>query len=438
MQARLTFGVAALVLLSWLVAPSRVTAQVKVFVDFTSDVHNGAGGAGGDGADWIEELNKATTTVPDFDSTERAVIEADILTQLTTIYAGYDITFSLTAPSSPYDVIAMGKDNTGFGSLGIALTDQGNTISGQVAEVATGNFTSTLDEFSGMTDRATQMAQIATSLAGTAAHELGHTLGLSHHDAYSHPSVVPATYGSTAGVQNTHTMATDDTGLDEPGREVTRSMSRWSKAKLDVAGGAIGAIAGDHQKLVATPIPLDTSEESPGIDAGPMIASAKPIAMSTGSSSGMLLGFVSGNPDDTNGAPPPDHTADVDTWRIGIPGPGFITAEIFGTNRFGSFGYNTALELLDSSGSLIYSNDNVLYDGDTYNTGTLRQTDPLLLNIPVFAPGFYYIRITNPVPIEVGTSDAYWLLAGFAPVPEPVALSVLPPALLLLQRRRRS
>ena len=94
MRAKLILGVVGLVLSSWSVA----SAQVKVFVDFTSDVHNGAGGgAGGDGVDWIEELNKATTTVPDFDATERATIEADILSQLSTIYAGYDVTF-FTSP----------------------------------------------------------------------------------------------------------------------------------------------------------------------------------------------------------------------------------------------------------------------------------------------------------------------------------------------------
>jgi len=436
-----SFFIGLLAVASILFSAPRAVAQVKVFVDFTSDTHNGAGGGPNGMADWIHELNKATTTVPDFDSTDRATIEADILSQLGTIYAGYDVTFFTSPPSSPYDAIAFGKDNTGFGSLGVAPVDQANIASGQVAEVATGNFTSTLDEFSGMTDRASQLAQIATSLAGTAAHELGHTLGLSHHDAYSHPSIVPGTYASTAGVQNTHTMATDDTGLIETEREVTRSLSLWSRAKLDIAGGADGKIdggTGPHHSLVSGPILLDVTEESPGVDAGPSIGGAIPITMAAGESSGMLLGFVAGNADDPNGAPPPDHTTDVDTWRIGIPSAGWISAEVFGTMRFGSGGYNTMLELLDSSGALVFSNDNVSYDGNTYNSGTLRQTDPFLLNIPVSTPGFYYLRVIPVAPPEVAPGDGYWLLAGFQAVPEPgTAGALLAVAALLVRRQRR-
>ena len=162
------------------------------------------------------------------------------------------------------------------------------------------------------------------------------------------------------------------------------------------------------------------------------------MTMAGGATSGMLLGFVAGNADDTNGAPPPDHTMDVDVYRMGVPGPGWITAEVFSTARFGAGGYNTAMELLDPFGSPIFGVDNIHYDDDTYNTGTFQQPDPLLLNIPVPGPGFYYLRITNPVPGEVGPTDAYWLLAGWQAVPEPGSVTALLAvgALAMLRRGR--
>jgi hypothetical protein len=171
-----------------------------------------------------------------------------------------------------------------------------------------------------------------------------------------------------------------------------------------------------------------------------MIGSAYSITMATGESSGMLIGFVAGNADDTNGPPPPDHAMDVDVYKIGVPGAGWVTAEVFSTARFGSGGYNTAMELLDPFGMPIFGVDNVHYDDDTYSAGTLQQTDPLLLNIPVPGPGFYYIRLTNPAPMEVGTLDAYWLLAGWqaVAVPEPGSVTGLLAvgALAMLRRGR--
>jgi len=415
-----------------------VQAQVKVFVDFTSDTHNGAGGAPNGIPDWVDELGKLTTAtgVAPFTPMERTGIETDIMLQLSTIYAGYDVTFLTTPPATPYDTLNFGADSTGAPSstaLGIAPTDQANIASSQKADIFTANFKSILDEFTGSVGRPMQLGQIATALAGTGAHELGHTFGLDHHDAYSHPSIHPATYASTGGVQNLYTMATGETGLSETGREMLRTLSPWSKAKLDITGGAIGHIGGDHQKLVTSPIPLDVSEEAPGVDAGSTIATAKSMSMSMGSTSGMLIGFVAGTPD---GATPPMAMMDADMWKIGIPSPGLLSAEVFSVERFGTFGYNTKLELFDSGGLPMFGVDDLHYVGDTFNSGTFRQTDPAMINIPIFSPGFYYLKVSPTVFADVGALDGYWLVAGFLPIPEPTSLSALCCGVGLLIARR--
>ncbi|MDZ4819299.1 MAG: hypothetical protein SGJ20_10035 [Planctomycetota bacterium] len=300
--------------------------------------------------------------------------------------------------------------------MGIAPLDQANIASSQSADIFTANFKSTLDEFSGSVGRPMQLGQISTALAGTGAHELGHTFGLDHHDAYSHPSISPPTYAATGGVQNIYTMATGSTGLSETERETPRTLAPWSKAKLDLTGGAVGHIGGTHLKMVASPIPLDVSEEGLGVDAGDTIATAKPMTMSMGSTSGMLLGFVAGTPD---GASPPIAAMDADMWKIGIPSAGWLSAEIFSVERFGMFGYDTKLELFDSGGLPMFTVDDLLYDDDTFNAADFRQTDPAMLNIPIASPGFYYLKVSPTVFADVGMSDGYWLMAGFQPIPEP-------------------
>ena len=89
-------------------------AAVDVWVDFTSDFHNGANGPPNGIADWIDELNDATGAapgVPDFTAAERAQIESIIVANLQTMYAGYDINFVTSEPAGEHDVIYMARDN---------------------------------------------------------------------------------------------------------------------------------------------------------------------------------------------------------------------------------------------------------------------------------------------------------------------------------------
>jgi hypothetical protein len=398
-------------------------AQVTVWVDFTSDIHNGAASGPNGTADWIHELAKATLDagVTVFTDAERASIEADILSQLATIYADYDVTFTTTMPASGvFDAIAYGRNSFGFGSLGEADTDPTNIASSQVAGIATGNFGFILDEFTGVDSRATQMSQIATALAGTGAHELGHTFGLMHQHAYSDPSITPATYGATGGAQNAYMMATGPTGLDEAEREVIRGFSPWEKAMFDVAGGASAAYTGPlyhHQKLVTTPIMIDLTEDGP-FDVGMMPPAAMPLMLIPGETSGMNLAVVAGDLDLTDD--------DVDMFKFFLPRPSVLTAEIFSSNRFEPpFNFDPVL-ILSSPGGVIASNDDVFFDGDVYDGVTFRENDPYLLNIPLM-PGEYFLLVhaspMSSVPPMPG--DAYWLMVGATTVPEPTTVGLL-------------
>lgn len=416
-----------------------VNAQVSVFVDFVSDTHNGVGGPSNGIPDWVDELDKlaASAGITPFTPAERTGIETAIMTDLSTIYAGYLITFSTVAPSAPFDTLDFGKTSFGgFTALGIAPRDPANTASMQTCGIAPANFDFILDEFSGTTGRSMQLSQISTALAGTGAHELLHSLGPDHHAAYSDPTITPATYGATGGVQNMYIMATGPTGLTETGREVLRSFSPWEKAMLDITGGAAGFISGANLKTVSSPIILDVSEEMPGVDAGSTFATAKPMGLSPGETSGMLIGFVAGTPDGPPG--PGGFMFDTDMWKISLPSAGLLTAEVFSTEIFGSFGYDTTLELFDFMGTPLAFNDDVKYAGDMFGTGTTWQTDPFLLNIPIAFAGDYFLKLSPKFGGDVGASDGYWLAAGFSPVPEPnsAILVLMAGALSLICRRR--
>jgi hypothetical protein len=422
-----------------LLLSSVANAQVSVFVDFTSDTHDGTGGAPNGIPDWVDELDKlaASTGITPFTPGEKTGIETSIMMQLSTIYSDYLVSFSTVAPAIPFDTLNFGKSSFGFGALGIAPRDPANTASSQLCEIAPANFTFILDEFSGTTMRSSQISQISTALAGTGAHELLHSFGPAHHAAYSDPSITPATYAATGGVQNKYIMATGPTGLTELGREMLRSLSPWEKAMLDITGGAAGKIIGTNLSVVSSPIILDVSEEGPGIDAGDTLLTAKTMLLAPGETSGMLMGFVAGTPD---GPPGPMFMFDTDIWKISLPSAGLLNAEIFSSEIFGTFGYDTTLTLLDFMGTPIGFNDDVMYSGDIFGSGALAQTDPFLLNIPIASAGDYFLKVTPKFGGDVGTFDGYWLAAGFSPVPEPgsAGLLLMVASLSLLHRRRRA
>lgn len=424
--------------ISVLLVAMEARGQITVWVDFASDTHNGIGGGPNGIPDWVDELDKATAAagVTTFSAAERATIESSIMSDLSTIYSGYSITFTTAVPgSSPFDAIAFGATSFGFGSLGVAPLDVGNIASGQVASVAPGNFDFILDEFTGSGSRPAQIAQISTALAGTGAHELLHTLGGMHHHAYSNPGIHPATYGATGGLQNLHIMATGPTGLTEPGREVLRSLSPWERAMLDVTGGAAAAYpALDNQSAVSSPVLIDLTEDGP-FDAGSSLVTAMPISFTPGETSGFDLALVAGDV---------DMPGDVDLFSFLLGAPGTLTVEIFSENRFGPpFTVDSMLTLLDSTGTPILMKDDLFYLDDVFDAGTFQGNDPFLLNIPVVAPGVYFLSVTgSPMPsFPTSPGDAYWLMAGFraAAIPEPgsgVVLLVLAGAVTACSRRR--
>ena len=94
----------------------------NIWVDFTSDFHNGNDGASNGVADWIDELNEATSRAGtnQFSTAERATIESNILNSLNNIYSDYNLNFVTSQPAGVHEVIYFGQDNDNSG-VGLSL-----------------------------------------------------------------------------------------------------------------------------------------------------------------------------------------------------------------------------------------------------------------------------------------------------------------------------
>jgi len=263
-----------LLLLCCFGAIEKAHSQIDVWVDFTSDFHDGNNGASNGVADWIDEMTEATNSVgaTAFSASERSVIESNILDGLRLTYAGYNVNFVTSQPTSVHDVIYMGRDDdhpsVSTTNLGSAPLDIGNlftngyTIMGGnppgVPKVMTSNFGGFIETFE---SRAQQISEFSTAIAGTTGHELGHTPGLLHHFVYSAPSIGPSNYSNTNGAQNKFLMATGSTGLNEVERETHRGLSPFSRVMLDITGGASSQFTGQNTlSMVSNPVFSNTEE----------------------------------------------------------------------------------------------------------------------------------------------------------------------------------
>ena len=457
------------------VAAPAITASVvsptgrNIWVDFTSDFHNGNDGASNGVADWIDELNEATSRAGtnQFSTAERATIESNILNSLNNIYGDYNLNFVTSQPAGVHEVIYFGQDNdnsgVGNGTFGSAQSDIGNLDTNtytafflddpdgdpnSVPKVATGNFNSALEP--AFDTRAESIQEISTSLAGTAAHELGHTLGLQHHFAYSASGITPDNLSDTGGLQNQHVIATGGTGINEREREqADRTFSPFSRVVLDIAGGVtsqIGNFGRENTSIVDNPVFSDASELGTQNDAGDTFATAQQLSFQRGDTSGADISFIEADLD--GGAD------DVDIFSFTLTGETTFTSHLFSEELRFAREFDPTLVLFDLAGTEIASSDDISYGGDTFDTDTIAgqvtgnastSDDSFLFNV-VLDAGIYFLEVrASDVDISDNplSGDQYFLVTSLVPsaaaVPEPSSAILLTLALSsgLLVRRRK-
>ena len=408
-----------------------------IWVDFTSDFHDGADGDANGVADWIDELNQATSRAgaDQFSAAERATIEGNILNSLNNIYAGYNLNFVTNEPNGTHEVIYFGHDNDhpGVNSLGSAQSDIGNLDTNtytlaflnnpdgdppNVPKVTTGNFNFALEP--NFDTRAEMIQELSTSLAGTAAHELSHSFGLQHHFTYSAIGITSENLNDTGGLQNQHVIATGGTGLSEREREEgDRSFAPFSRVILDIAGGVtseIGDFGRENTPIVDNPVFSDASELGSANDAGDTFETAQPLSFQRGDSSGADISFVEADLD--GGA------SDIDVFRFTTNVETTFSTHVLSEELRFSREFDPALALFDSSGTVIASSDDISYGGDSIDVDTIAglsdsstSDDSFLFNI-VLGPGTYFLEV-RPTDVDISdfpsSGDQYFLVTSLVP-----------------------
>ena len=365
---------------------SSARASIEVYLDFASGDFN---------ARVDTALGRASTAA------ERTAIRAGIETNLGTMYSGYAVNFDSSAPAGVYTTLNFGLTGSG---LGVAdHIDYRNQDLTDTARIFTGNFGFIVESGD---PHAEQISELTMALSGTAAHELGHNLGLRHYDSYSDVSFDGTTPAPTGGIQNTNVMATGSTGLNEAGRETLRDFSPTSMAKLEIgdemtagsplAHAAISETAGAHS-TAATAQDLD-----PSLDALPISGFEK---------GGNVIGILTAN--DLSDFYSFTAEAGTEMWVN-------IVTDI--ANDFDS-----VVDLYSSDGvTVLESGDDIEYSSTHIGSGSTRSFGGAMYKLSLGYTGLYYLSITGFDREDVGNYEMLLLLDSPDEnlVPEPGSLAI--------------
>ncbi|GMV83062.1 MAG: hypothetical protein AMXMBFR7_42460 [Planctomycetota bacterium] len=349
-------------------------SPITVYLDFTSFAARLTELAGGAGVD-------------DFSLAERTQLQDDVESQLEEAYAAYTVTFTQDLPVGDFETLDFGTPRTtilptGAGTLGIAMgfPDFRNQSGTDLGYVFPEEFVFILDEFTGGTNRALQLSQLTRGLSSTAAHELGHNLGLQHYDPYGDPRIVDP--DDTGEIQNVHIMATSNTGLGEAAREAVRTFGSLSRAKLAYSSGLTASTPASLSETAGAHGTAGTAQDL-GLDGD------DPPSALTGTRSVNVLGEIASN-------------GELDYYRFTARAGQLILINTISDQISQSLdSYDDPIDcfvrLLDTDGTTeIASNDDIRYGWSTIETGeTGYGTDSLLANRIIPADGTYYIVVKD-------------------------------------------
>lgn len=340
-------------------------------------------------------------------------IKNDVQTKLQSIYSGFTISFNQSNPGGVFETLRMGATTTTAGLYGQAdRLDWRNKHKDDVADIYAANFDDMV--LPGSFTRTQNLERIKNALAGTAAHELGHNLGLQHYDPYGIASIQAPSYGGITGQQNNQIMATGGTGLTSIRRGDPRAFGLAEKIKLEYA-----------EEMTTTPgqTIAETGAAHGSIGQAQLVTGN--ILPITGTSAVNITGQVAAS-------------GQVDFYRFEATAGSLLSAnaqsqilEIATAAQVDSI-----ITLHDSTGAVLVTNDDISYSGNSFMQGTgTYGTDSLIQNFVATYTGTYYVSLSG---FQTDTGSYELLLTGMNPVPEPATMAALGAGVLWMARRRRA
>ncbi|MCH2182609.1 MAG: PEP-CTERM sorting domain-containing protein, partial [Mariniblastus sp.] len=376
---------------------SSAPAQINVFVDwggFELRLGEAASAAG----------------VASFSAAEVTTIKTNVFNDITSHYSGFSLNFTETNPGGDYETIVFGLTGTGYGLAdSIDFRNQLKTGTGRV-------FTANFDDFIESADpRSVQIAELSTSLAGTASHELGHNLGLQHLDPYGIASFTATNSNGgyiTGTAQNSHVMATGFTGLNEAQRETFRTFSDLSGVKLHMADGV-------------SPNPISLTSEQAGSHSS--AGTAQHLGLTTVAFASeydeaeVLTGYYRGS----------------DFYSVDLEAGDKILIEVLSSIIYDD-DFDSYLRFYDTDGTtVLYENDDLEVNSTGVNNGGSYSMDAMLWNLPVKNAGRYFIEVDAFSSSDSGNYDLVVAVERLRAIPEPSAMLLLSGLAIGLGLRRR-
>lgn len=398
----------------------------------------------------------------DFATTGGGILAADIHTYtdpqktaiksyLESLYAPYGLTFTLTTPP-PFTASTI-KFN--YGSLGGGFADQIDFRNLDKTDNAYVNAVGGLKLFVGLQnpfaapgvlwteDSILTPAFITFASANFAAHELGHILGLRHHDSFgpigTGIAISPANFTPSfpgpvdAPSTSHHVMAlSSSVALNSETLLTAKWLSQRSAIKLEFnrSGVTVPEGPGFHgslataQEVALLPLTIANPLRPPE---GELMTPPTFTAYAAAVTGSLSL-------TDT-GAPEGDY------YKIWVPGGTFLTIEVISAAMGPDLGgriadpANTFLALLDDAGVVL-----PYYSSFAINVSGFETTDSILFDVFIGASGFYYIEVGLGFiagPPDPGSYELF--IYATRPIPAPGAAALLLAAGVgaIARRRRR-